>query len=360
MGDTGGDERYCSSCGKPLNPTDRFCPQCGTETGAAEGSTASATRDGRTANQPAENGGWEGEKHRTAGIGGDDNRRPGQVRQGGANRGRAPPGLPGLTRGSEPGWRPVATGLGLAVLSIVLLLLFTLLSVPLVGILQLSTGAALIVGAAFGQYFGFFGLALGYLRHTRGFTWTDIREYLGVRFPTLREIGAIIGGYFAILGLVIVVSVIITFLQVESAQNESAQQLTESAGTDPILIVGVFALMFLVIGPCEEILYRGVIQNRLRERLSAVWGIIAASVIFASVHVIALGSTDPVAVLTAISVLAVTSLVLGAVYEYTGNLVVPWLLHSIHNSILVSIAFFGPGGTAAVIAARRTVELVPL
>lgn len=362
MGDTGGDEQHCPSCGEVLEPTDYFCPQCGTENEAAEGSTPGVARDRqKTDRPPAENGGWESQPERQpTGRAHSGDRQPQQTRPDSANRGRAPPGLPGLTRDSEPGWRPIAAGFGLAVLSIVLLLTFTLLSAPLVGILQLSTGAALIVGAAVGQYFGFFGLALAYLRHTREFTWTNIREYLGVRFPSLKDLGMVIVGYIGILGLVIIVSIVITLLQVEGAQNESAQQLTESAGTDPILIAGVFALMFFVIGPCEEILYRGVIQNRLRERFSAVPGIIAASVIFASVHVIALGSTDPIAVLTTISVLAVTSLVLGAVYEYTGNLVVPWLLHSLHNSILISAAFFGPGGAATVILANRAVELVPL
>lgn len=359
MRDTGGDEQHCPSCGEVLEPTDHFCPQCGTKNEAAEGPTPGAARDNqRTGQQRAENGGWEfPSENQPAGGEHSGNRQSRQSRRDGKS---APPGLPGLTRGSEPGWRPIATGLGLAVLSIVLLLLFTLLSAPLVGILQLSTGAALIVGAAVGQYFGFFGLALGYLRYTREFTWTDVREYLGVRFPSLKDLGMVIVGYVGIIGLVIVVSIIITFLQLESAQNESAEQLTQSAGTDPILIAGVFALMFFVIGPCEEILYRGVIQNRIRERFAAVPGIIAASIIFGSVHVIALGSTDPVAILTTISVLAVTSLVLGAVYEYTGNLVVPWLLHSLHNSILISVAFFGPSGTAAVILAHRTLGLVPL
>lgn len=362
MGDTGGDEQYCPSCGELLEPTDYFCPQCGTENEAADGSTPGVARDRqRTDRPPAENGGWEPQPERQpAGRTHSGDRQPQQPRQDEAKGGLAPPGLPGLTRDSEPGWRPVATGLGLAVLSIVLLLLFTVLSAPLVGILQLSTGAALIVGAAVGQYFGFFGLALAYLRHTREFTWADIREYLGVRFPSLKDLGMVIVGYIGILGLVIIVSIVITLLQLESAQNESAQQLTESAGTDPILIAGVFALMFFVVGPCEEILYRGVIQNRLRERFSAVPGIIAASVIFASVHVIGVGTTDPVAILTFISVLSVTALVLGVVYEYTGNLVVPWLLHSLHNSILVSVTFFGPSGTATVILANRAVELVPL
>lgn len=367
MGYTGGDEHYCPSCGEALEPSDHFCPQCGRENEHAGDPPPEAER--RSRNDPPANGGWEtGEQGRGAGRdprnqgpqpprqgrGGDGDgyrrgrgaRRPSRQREGPRRppekQGRAPPGFPGLRENSEAAWKPVLIGVGLAGLSILLLLVFTVLSFPLVGALGLSTGAALIIGAAAGQYFGFFGLALAYLRYTRDFEWPDVREYLGVRVPSLKELGIVVGGWFSILVLSIIISILISLLEVQSADNESADQLAESAGTDPLLIAGVFALMFLVVGPCEEILYRGVIQNRLRERFSKVPGIVAASIIFASVHVIALGTTDPIAVLTTISVLAVTALVLGGVYEYTGNLVVPWLVHSIHNSIIFTVVFFGP------------------
>jgi membrane protease YdiL (CAAX protease family) len=48
----------------------------------------------------------------------------------------------------------------------------------------------------------------------------------------------------------------------------------------------------------------------------------------------------------------VPGVVLGAVYEYTGNLVVPWLLHSTHNSILLGALLYADdaGGTALLAA----------
>ncbi|MXR52240.1 CPBP family intramembrane metalloprotease [Halovenus sp. WSH3] len=333
MNEPSGSDDFYHSCGTQIYQSDNYCPECG---------AALDDHGTQSAGRPPEN---QHPAPRDGTGSGSDWEKPSREPR------RTGPGAPGSMRGKEPGWRPIATGIGLAVLSIILLLAFTLLSVPLVGLLQLSTGAALIVGAAFGQYFGFFGLAVGYLRRTRRFGWADIREYLGLRVPSLKELGVVILGYFGIIVLAIVVSTIIALLGTEPASNESANQLTQSAGTDPVLIAGVFALMFLVIGPCEEILYRGVIQNRIRERFDVVPGIVAASIIFASVHVVALGSTDPVAVATTISILSVTALVLGAVYEYTGNLVVPWLLHSLHNSILISLAFFGPQQAGSVLFA---------
>ena len=76
-----------------------------------------------------------------------------------------------------------------------------------------------------------------------------------------------------------------------------------------------------------------------------------AGVLFAAVHVIsAVG--DPAAVGTLIVLLVPAGLVLGAVYEYTGNLVVPWLVHSTHNSVLLTaILVGGPEQGAAVLFA---------
>ena len=137
------------------------------------------------------------------------------------------------------------------------------------------------------------------------------------------------------LPILLVVSVALRFLP-EPAENGGA----ETFASNPELVPAGIVVMFLVVGPAEEFLFRGVVQNRLRERLSAVPAIAAAAVIFASLHVIALaGSPDAIAV--TVGLLLVPGIVLGAVYEYTGNLVVPWLLHSTHNSVLLTILLLG-------------------
>jgi membrane protease YdiL (CAAX protease family) len=364
MEDTGG-ESYCPNCGEALAPSDYFCPQCGRENEDADGPPPEAghSRNRRepAGGPPAENGGWQTtdnepgqqSQHRQGRRGGGPReRRHGRGRPRGERRPpekadkRAPPGLPGFMK-DESAWKPILGGIGLAAVSIVLLiigLIVVSIAAATVGIDPTETSVA-IAGAAIGQYIGFFGLALAYLRYKRDFEWQQVREYLGVRIPSLKELGMVGVGYGAIIGLIIVVGFVIQLLPVEPAENQSANQLAEGAASDPLLIAGVFALMFFVVGPCEEILYRGVIQNRLRERFSRVAGIVVASAIFASVHVISLlgpGGADPFAILTTLGILAVTSLVLGGVYELSGNLVVPWLLHSIHNSIIMAVSFLAP------------------
>lgn len=108
----------------------------------------------------------------------------------------------------------------------------------------------------------------------------------------------------------------------------------------PLVILGVILGMFLVVGPAEETLFRGVIQGRLRERFSAAPAIGIASVIFASAHVFVLVGS-PTARAAAVVVLFVPSLAFGILYEYTENLVMPILLHGFHNSMIVLGVYAG-------------------
>ena len=246
----------------------------------------------------------------------------------------SPPGTPAANADESP-LRTVGAAVALGVGGILVLGLVTGAVGLVGGAVGLSFGALSLVSLAVGQYVGFIGLGAAYFR-ARGFGWRRLRSYLGVRLPTLREVGVVAAGYVAILGtLLVVVSIVLRFLP-EPAENGGA----ETFASNPELIPAGIVVMFLVVGPAEEFLFRGVVQNRLREQLSAVPAVAAAATIFASLHVIALaGSPDAVAV--TVGLLLVPGVVLGVVYEYTGNLVVPWLLHSTHNSVLLTILLFG-------------------
>lgn len=245
--------------------------------------------------------------------------------------------------GGSPGVA-VATALVLGVLGPVIALasgvaIFAIDAV--VGGLSLAASVALTL--VFGQYVAFGGLAIGYLAW-RGFDREGIVSYLGVRVPSLKEIGIVLGSWVVILGLVLVVSTIVQLIGADTASNQSA----ELAMANPAIIPLLVAASFLVIGPCEEILYRGVVQGRLRESLPAAPSIALASAIFSVIHVVALtgGLSGR---LTTVAILFVPSLVFGAVYEYTGNLVVPILLHGLHNAVIFTAIyiFVTQGGEVA-------------
>ena len=242
--------------------------------------------------------------------------------------------------------RAVGIAVALGVGGILVLGAVTVLVGTIGGRLGLGVGFLFVASVAIGQYLGFVGLGLYYLR-TRGLSWAGIRSYLGIRTPTPRELAAVVAGYLVIIvGLLALLAVALRFLP-DPAENQGAAV----AANNPELIPPLVVVMFLVVGPCEEFLYRGVVQNRLRERLPAAAAVALAAVIFAVVHVVAVAGS-PTAVAVTLSVLLVPGVVLGAVYEYTGNLVVPVLLHSTHNSILLGALLYADdaGGTALLAA----------
>lgn len=284
----------------------------------------------------------EAKAYRSAALDADGGRKPGTgslepaVRPVGETPGPTPSaGGPAPGAGEESPLRTVGVAAGLGIAGIVGLAVVS----AVVGLAGTAAGlgfGALFVGSvAVGQYIGFIGLGLGYLR-SRGFEWTGVRSYLGVRLPSLRELGVIVAGYAAILVLLAVVAGVASVFLPTPAENQSAT----AAAENPELIPALVVVMFLVVGPSEELLYRGIVQNRLREHLSAVPAIAIATAIFASVHVVALAG-NPSAVAVTVLILFVPGLVLGVVYEYTGNLVVPWLLHSTHNSVLLALLLVG-------------------
>ena len=156
-----------------------------------------------------------------------------------------------------------------------------------------------------------------------------------------------VGGYLLLIATLLALAAVALRFLPEPADNQGA----EIAMNNPELVPALVVTMFLVVGPAEEFLFRGIVQNRLRERLPAVPAVAIAGVLFAAVHVIsAVG--DPAAVGTLIVLLVPPGLVLGAVYEYTGNLVVPWLVHSTHNSVLfTAILIGGPEESTALLVA---------
>ncbi|WP_423746326.1 type II CAAX endopeptidase family protein (plasmid) [Haladaptatus sp. SPP-AMP-3] len=223
----------------------------------------------------------------------------------------------------------VAAGLGFGGYAFaVVVVLFTALVLSVGGIDLLSRPTLLVaVSIVMGQGVSFGLFALAYLRYTgRG------RSYVGVRFPTLSDLGWTVGGFVVFYGGLIVVSLVLTTFGIQSAQNE----LASIGEQDPRVFLLLIPLSFLLIGPGEELLYRGVVQERLRESFGRWPAIALASLIFAFVHFFSLQGAGKIVYL---AILFVLSPVLGAAYEYTGNLVVSALIHGAFNALQFALAY---------------------
>ncbi|WP_227355950.1 CPBP family intramembrane glutamic endopeptidase [Haladaptatus salinisoli] len=192
--------------------------------------------------------------------------------------------------------------------------------------LLLGVSVVMLQGVTFG------GVALAYL------SYKDLGlQFIRARIPSLRDIGLTIGGFGALLGALWSLSMVISALGLQSAQNA----IVDVASRNPVVFLLLIPLSFLLIGPGEELLYRGLIQGILREAFNPARAIVLASALFAVVHVFSLQGQGKLVYLGVVFVLA---LILGGLYEYTDNLVVPALVHGGYNATLFAIQYLAATG----------------
>lgn len=244
-----------------------------------------------------------------------------------------------------------AIGLGGGGLFVGFVLLLLFVGVLTVGVgLQITPLSLIVLSLFFVQGIGCAGVALAYLRY-RPQIARRVREFFGTAggstglafgaaVPGLRDILVVGVGYVSALGAAMVGAVIVSTLNVETGQNAAA----EIGAQNPEVLLLLIPAAVLVIGPGEELLFRGVVQGRLREVFGWQLAVVLASVIFASLHWFAITGGSATGNLVVIGVLLGPSVVFGLAYEYTDNIVVPSLIHGIYNATLftglyVSIAY---------------------
>ncbi len=175
---------------------------------------------------------------------------------------------------------------------------------------------------------------------------------IGVSVPSFREAVIVVLGYAsAMVGLVVVAVIITTLVSmfgIETATNQAAEIGMEN----PEVLLLLIPASFLLIGPGEELLFRGVVQGRIRDYFGPISGVAIASVIFAGIHYPALSGGSVTGKLVGVCALLIPSLILGATYEYTDNIVVPSLIHGAYNATLftglyVTVKFSGELSSAA-------------
>jgi len=221
---------------------------------------------------------------------------------------------------------------GIAAAGVIVLVVF--IALGLVGyqpspLVLIGLSLVLVQGISFG------GVASIYLIRTG-------RSPLSLfRVPTLRDVAVAVGGFFGSLAILIAASTLVQQAGAPTAENEIAQFGAEN----PEVLLLLIPAAFIFIGPGEEILFRGVVQSRLREAFSPWVAIPLASVIFGAVHYVALTGAAPGRIVT-IGILSTLTLVFGATYEYTENLVVPSFIHGAYDAVLFAglyvVVVYGP------------------
>lgn len=111
------------------------------------------------------------------------------------------------------------------------------------------------------------------------------------------------------------------------------------AGLDPAVFLALAVVAVVLVGPAEELLFRGAVQGTLRRAWGPWAAIGGASVLFTAVHIAVLGASSPAAGLANLGVVFLVSLVFGYAFEYTGSLAVPIVMHSLYDGLLLVAGF---------------------
>lgn len=156
-------------------------------------------------------------------------------------------------------------------------------------------------------------------------------EFLDIRVPELRDTGLIIVGVGALVGLNLVISVILEERGVESAQHD----VIIAGGASPDMLLVLLPLSVLVVGPGEELLYRNIIQKSLYQSFSKPAAVLVASIIFAAVHYFSYaGGNSSIEVVVTLLIVFSLSILLGSVYVWRENVVIPALIHGGFNAVV--------------------------
>lgn len=100
-------------------------------------------------------------------------------------------------------------------------------------------------------------------------------------------------------------------------------------GEDRPHVIAMTVFLACLVGPiAEELFFRGVLYGALRQRLSRGWAIVASSAAFALLH------ANPVGLFPIMAL----GCLLAYLYERSGTLLAPLVIHIAHNTLLMSFA----------------------
>ncbi|WP_281196122.1 CPBP family intramembrane glutamic endopeptidase [Halorubrum sp. F4] len=181
-----------------------------------------------------------------------------------------------------------------------------------------------------GQFAGFLVAVAGYL------ALTDQRDLLRFSRPSIREVGIVVGAGVGLLAIQYGTLFALQQIGLSTGQNRAVVP----AGDPVEYYLAMVAVSLLVVGPVEEVLFRGVVQGGLRRAFDAAPAILIAGVLFGLVHLSGIEGT-PVERWAYVGVVIVLGCVLGYLYERTGNVLVPGLAHGVYNAAIYAVLLAG-------------------
>lgn len=123
-------------------------------------------------------------------------------------------------------------------------------------------------------------------------------------------------------------SVVSRLFDIEASSSDLAEYST------PAVVLTALVL----VGPAEELLYRGVIQELLVGPVGTVGGILVMALLFGLVHYPSYGASSvrdiDASVVLGMAGTSVGGAAFGALYALSGTLIVPMVVHSVYDALL--------------------------
>jgi len=102
---------------------------------------------------------------------------------------------------------------------------------------------------------------------------------------------------------------------------------------DSFQLVAIIALSLVLVGPCEELAFRGFVQRGFENSFGKGQGLLVSSVLFGLLH--------GLNTLYAVVPVFVVGLVLGYVWQRTGgNTTATAVMHGVYDAIAIAIAYY--------------------
>jgi hypothetical protein len=216
-----------------------------------------------------------------------------------------------------------AFGGSLAVVALVIVVatVFVSLGVPLIEAVGVPRGSALgrALTSAF-QFVGFGVAVAGFLAVTDNWGLVDVAR------PGREDAKWVGVGLSVLFGLYLGTTFLLQSLGIQGADSTIVAQGQEQ----PVYFLYLVPVTVLLVGPTEELVFRGVVQGLFRVEYGPRVAVAASSLIFSVIHWSSFSGSGRFATLGVIVVLGAT---LGLLYEKTRNLVVPAAVHGLFNAV---------------------------
>jgi len=168
----------------------------------------------------------------------------------------------------------------------------------------------------------------------------DRSRYVKLRWPTLEDVGWIVALPFVLLPVGAGLNVLLPAVGVPTPSASHAVEGTKAILIDrPVLWAVAIPGLYLFAAPAEELLYRGIVQGRLRPHLGTGGVILVSAVAFGLMHAVVFAFSAPEHFVYSLVSIGASGAVWAVVYERTENLAVTAVNHAMSWTVPFAALF---------------------